>query len=143
MAKNSDLPHNLMAFVSDPVSEQIILNSIKELGLAYAEVVQGGIDDIVEFLKENKTPKVLLVDISNSELPLGDLKKIEDFAAPNLNIVVIGSRNDVGLFRDMSTLGIYDYIVKPLNTNLITKAVIRRIAIVPDIAKIYRLLFNK
>lgn len=122
MAANSDLPHNLMAFVSDPVSEQVILNSIKDMGLAYAEVVQGGVNDIIEFLKNNKTPKVLLMDISNSELPIGDIVKIREYAAPNINLLIIGSRNDVGLFRDLMNLDVCDYIVKPLNVNLVVKS---------------------
>ena len=56
---SSDLPHNLMAFVCDPVSEQIVNNVIKDMNLAYSEVKQGTIADIVEFMKTNRTPKVL------------------------------------------------------------------------------------
>ncbi|MBQ7674812.1 MAG: AAA family ATPase [Alphaproteobacteria bacterium] len=120
---SSDLPHNLMAFVNDPVSEQIINNVIKEMNLAYAEAKQGTIPEIVEFMKTNRTPKVLIADISDSELPLGDITKIKEFSAPNLNIIVIGSRNDVGLFRDLMNMGVSDYIVKPLNNVILRTAV--------------------
>ncbi len=120
---SSDLPHNLMAFVNDPVSEQIINNVIKEMNLAYAEAKQGTIPEIVEFMKTNRTPKVLITDISDSELPLGDITKIKEFSAPNLNIIVIGSRNDVGLFRDLMNMGVSDYIVKPLNNVILRTAV--------------------
>lgn len=120
---SSDLPHNLMAFVNDPVSEQIINNVIKEMNLAYAEAKQGTIAEIVEFMKTSRTPKVLIADISDSELPLGDITKIKEFSAPNLNIIVIGSRNDVGLFRDLMNIGVSDYIVKPLNNVILRKAV--------------------
>ena len=124
MAKaNSDLPHNLMAFVDDPVSEQVILNSIKEMALAYADVVKGTVNDAVEFLKNNRTPKVLLVDISSSELPMGDIGKLQEYTAPNLTTIVIGSRNDVGLFRDLMNAGVSDYLLKPLNNALVVKAV--------------------
>ena len=35
MAKStSDLPHNLVAFVNDPVSEQIVWNVIREMNMA-------------------------------------------------------------------------------------------------------------
>lgn len=119
---NADLPHNLMAFVNDPVSEQIIMNVVKEMNLAYAEAKQGKIADIVEFMRTSRTPKVLIADISNSELPLGDITKIKEFSAPNVNIIVIGTRNDVGLFRDLMDMGISDYIVKPLNNVILRKA---------------------
>ena len=118
---NSDLPHNLMAFTNDPVSEQIIMNVIKEMNLAYAEARQGKIADIIEFLKASRAPKVLIADISDSELPLGDIAKIKEFSAPNVNIIVIGTRNDVGLFRDLMNMGTSDYIVKPLNSAILRK----------------------
>lgn len=119
----SDLPHNLIGFVNDPVSEQIVLNVIKEMNIAYAEARIGGINDIVEFLKNNRTPKILIADISNSELPIGDISKIKESSAPNLNIIVVGSRNDVGLFRDFMNMGISDYLVKPLNNAILRKAI--------------------
>ncbi|MDR1375577.1 MAG: AAA family ATPase [Holosporaceae bacterium] len=116
---NADLPHNLMGLVNDPVSEQIILDVIKDMGMAYSEAKQGRISDVIDFLKNNRTPKVLMVDISDSELPLSDIIKIKELGTPNMNIVVIGSRNEVGLFRDLIALGVSDYIVKPLGVSLL------------------------
>ena len=124
MAKSiSELPHNLMAFVNDPVSEQVIWNVIKEMNMAYAEAKMGSITDALEFLKANRSPKVLIVDVSNSELPLGDVEKVKEFSAPNISIIVIGSRNEVGLFRDLKAAGVVDYIVKPLGNTLLRKAI--------------------
>ncbi|MBO7454587.1 MAG: AAA family ATPase [Alphaproteobacteria bacterium] len=124
MAKSiSELPHNLMAFVNDPVSEQVIWNVIKEMNIAYAEAKMGSVADALEFLKENRSPKVLIVDVSNSELPLGDIEKIKEFSAPNISIIVIGSRDEVGLFRDLKEAGVVDYIVKPLGNILLRRAI--------------------
>ncbi|MDR1561135.1 MAG: AAA family ATPase [Holosporaceae bacterium] len=120
---NTDLPHNLIGFVNDPVSEQVIMNVIGELGMAYSEAIQGTTSDIVEFLKNNGTPKTLIMDVSNSELPLNDVVKIKEYATPGLNIIIIGSRNDVGLFRDLMLIGVSDYLVKPLNNALLKKAI--------------------
>jgi len=124
MAKStSDLPHNLVAFVNDPVSEQIVWNVIREMNMAYAEARMGNITDALEFLKNNRSPKVLIIDVSNSELPLGDVEKVKEFSAPNISIIVIGSRNEVGLFRDLKALGVIDYIVKPLSNVLLRRAI--------------------
>lgn len=123
MSKNTDLPHNLMAFVCDPVSEQIVLNVIKEKNMAYAEAVQGTPSDALAFVDNNRTPRILILDISNSELPLSDIMKIQEHSTPNLNIIVVGGKNDVGLFRDLMNLGVSDYIVKPLNNNILSTAI--------------------
>ncbi|MDR2268483.1 MAG: AAA family ATPase [Holosporaceae bacterium] len=120
---SSDLPHNLIGFVGDPVSEQIINNVIRSVGMAYSEARQGTLADVIEFLKNNRTPKILIVDIADYELPLGDISKIKEHCTPNVNIIVIGSRNDVGLFRDLMAMGVSDYLVKPLNNSLLHHSV--------------------
>lgn len=123
MATNSsDLLHNLIAFVVDPISKQAVENVIKEANLAYCDVKQGSVSDIVEFMKTNRTPKVLLIDISNSDLPISDIMKIKEFTAPTVNIIVVGARNDVGLFRDLLNIGVSEYIVKPLNNVVLRRA---------------------
>ncbi|MDR2781784.1 MAG: AAA family ATPase [Holosporaceae bacterium] len=120
---SSDLTYNIVGFVCDPVSEQIINNVIKNLGIAYSVVFRGQLTDVIDFLKENRTPKILIIDISDSELPLGEISKIKEFSAPNVNILAIGSRNDVGLFRDLMEIGILDYLIKPLNNSLLSRSV--------------------
>lgn len=122
MDRNADLPHNLVAYVGDPVSEQVILDVIKSKNIAYADVYQGNLKDALDFVSNNRTPKVLLVDISASELPIGEIKKIQERSAPNLNMIAIGSRNEVGVFRDLMNIGVSDYLVKPLNETIFLAA---------------------
>ncbi len=119
----SELPHNLVAFVNDPVSEQVIWNVIKEMNIAYADSKMGDIPSVLKFLKEERSPKILIVDLSNSELPLGDITKIKEYSTPNMAIIAIGTRNEVGLFRDLKVLGVTDYIVKPLSNTLLRHAI--------------------
>ncbi|MDR1361941.1 MAG: AAA family ATPase [Holosporaceae bacterium] len=121
--ESEDLPSNLMGFVTDPVSGHVIMNVIKDMNMAYSRSVTGTPGDAVEFLKNNRTPKILIIDVSNSELPLADLNKIKEYSSPNVNMIVIGSRNDVGLFRDFMTVGICDYLVKPITTALLKKTI--------------------
>jgi pilus assembly protein CpaE len=122
-ANSSDLPHNLVGFVNDPVSQQIIANIISSMNMSYSESLQGSISDVIEFLKTNRTPRILVVDISDSELPLGDIVKIKEHSTPDLNIIAVGSRNDVGLFRDLKKMDVCDYLVKPLSNDLLHRTV--------------------
>ncbi|GHT94007.1 hypothetical protein FACS1894122_10160 [Alphaproteobacteria bacterium] len=121
---NSDgLPYNLVGFVTDPVSKQVIMTLVKDLNIGYTEVINGATDEAVEFLKKNRSPKIVILDISNSELPMSDIVKVRELGAPSMNIIAIGSKNDVGLFRDFLSIGISDYLVKPINTVLLKKAI--------------------
>ncbi|GHU12002.1 fimbriae assembly protein [Alphaproteobacteria bacterium] len=123
VSSSNNLPHNLVGFVTDPVSKQVILTFIKDSNIGYAEVIDGSSDEAIEYLKNNRSPKTIIVDISNSELPMSDLGKIIDSGVPSMNIITIGSKNDVGLFRDLMSLGVSDYLVKPINTTLLKKAI--------------------
>lgn len=123
-SKGSDLPHNLVAFVSDPISEQVIRSVVKELNMGFADVYNGGCNEASEFLKYNRSPNVLLVDIANSTLHINELMKIRENGIPDLSIIVIGGKNDVSIFRDLAELGAVDYIVKPLNTTVVKNAII-------------------
>ncbi|MDR2724155.1 MAG: AAA family ATPase [Holosporaceae bacterium] len=118
-----DIPRNLIGFVNDPVSGQVINNVIKTIALDYSEVFQGTPADVIEFLDNNRVPKILVVDISNSELPLRDISKIKERSSPSVNIIAIGGKNDVGLFRDLMVIGVSDYLVKPLNNNLLLNSI--------------------
>ena len=120
---NADLHYNLIGFVNDPISSQVISSVIDEIGIAYTEVKQGSIKDIVEFMKKNRSPRILIADISESELPISDIAKIKEYGTPNLNIVVIGDKNEVGIFRDLVHMGVCDYLVKPINNVILKKAI--------------------
>jgi pilus assembly protein CpaE len=99
------------------------MNVAKELNMPYSKAITGTTDDAVEFLKNNRTPKILIIDVSNSELPLADINKIKEYSSPNLSLIAIGGKNDVGLFRDFITIGISDYLVKPITSILLKKTI--------------------
>jgi pilus assembly protein CpaE len=42
---------------------------------------------------------------------------------PGVSVVVVGDRNDVGLYRDLIRAGVSDYIVKPLTRSLVQSAI--------------------
>ena len=119
--KQDDLPNNLSAFVCDSTGKRVIDEAIKEMGLAYATCEQGEIDDVITFLENNRPPKILLIDLSNSELPMTDIERIQSICPPDVNILCVGTKNDVGLFRALLRAGIKDYIVKPLTIDFVTR----------------------
>ena len=121
--KEADLVYDVVAFVCDSLSQKIITDTTTELGVAGVLCQEGSISDVVKFLIDHKPPKILIIDLSNSELPMTELERIRDVCAPEVRIIAIGGKNDVGLFRSLLKFGVVDYIVTPLNTNLILKAI--------------------
>jgi pilus assembly protein CpaE len=86
------------------------------------QIVRGGIGKAIEYLSEQRSPNLLLVDISGIELPLSQVQMLADVCEPGTNVVAIGDRNDVALFRDLQEAGIRNYLVKPVTRDLLARA---------------------
>lgn len=113
----------LLAFVCDKGTEEVIkLVSVKNYNLEY-EVITGGIKEATKYLKANRSPKILIVDISESELPINDIVKLSEVCEPGVEVIAIGTRNDVGVFRELLKIGIRDYLVKPLTINHLIRSI--------------------
>jgi pilus assembly protein CpaE len=86
------------------------------------QIVRGGIGKAIEYLSEQRSPYVLLVDISGVDLPLSKVQMLADVCEPGTTVIAIGDHNDVALYRDLQEAGVSNYLVKPLNRELVTKA---------------------
>lgn len=115
-------PLELVAFLTDPDSRDLVQSLVFDLDLKNVVVGQGGVDDALDFVRTLPSwPHQLLVDIADSPQPLSDITRLAAIAEPGTRIVVTGDRNDVGLFRDLMHLGVADYLLKPF-----TAAMLRR-----------------
>src|SRR6516165_2122237 len=87
------------------------------------QIIRGGIAKAIEYLSEQRSPNLLLVDISGVELPLSKIQELADVCEPGTNVIAIGDRNDVALFRDLQDSGVSNYLVKPVTRDLLARAV--------------------
>ncbi|PCE33478.1 AAA family ATPase [Burkholderia ubonensis] len=114
---------DLIAVVSDPGSEDVIRRVAQDLSITRAHVQPGGCDDAIRLLQQNeRSPRQLVVDVSDSVLPVSDLMRLAEVCDPSVRVVAVGTQNDVGLFRNLLGIGVQDYIVKPLTVELMRRA---------------------
>jgi len=113
----------LIAFV-DAETERVLQETSVLLGRGV--VMRGGIAKAIEYLSEQRSPHLLIVDISGSDLPLSKIHILADVCEPGTTVVALGDHNDVGLYRDLQEAGVSSYIVKPLTRELLTKALAPR-----------------
>ena len=76
----------------------------------------------MQHLTEARSPRILVVDISDVPLPVTEVQRLADVCEPGVSVIVIGTRNEVGLYRDLLQAGVAEYIVKPLTADLVGKA---------------------
>jgi pilus assembly protein CpaE len=108
----------LMAFV-DAETERVLQEASVLLGRC--AIMRGGISKAIEYLSEQRSPQLLLVDISGVDLPLPLIHQLAEVCEPGTNVVTIGDENDVALYRDLIEAGVSNYIVKPLTREMLTK----------------------
>jgi pilus assembly protein CpaE len=107
------------AFLADEASEQVVRQCVLEMALPNSSVHRGNIGRVVSHLQSVRSPTALLVDVSGSELPVTEIHKLAEVCEPGVSVVVVGDRNDVGLYRNLIRAGVSEYIVKPLTRSLV------------------------
>jgi pilus assembly protein CpaE len=104
----------LIAYVSDDASEQALRGGLLPLfeGL---QVRRGTIRQAARALEREPTPLMLVIDIAGVEEPAVALDELAAVCAPDVRVLVIGDRQDIGFYREMTRdLGVEEYIFKPL-----------------------------
>lgn len=111
-----------LAVVNDKATEQTIRTFVMDHVITNALVEPGSIDDAIARLAGmDRSPAQLIVDLSNSAMPLSDLERLAKVCEPSVSVIALGDRNDVGLFRNLLKLGIQDYLVKPITHDLLQR----------------------
>jgi pilus assembly protein CpaE len=114
----------LIAIVGDAGSEEVVKNVVLDQAIALSHVARGTLDDTIEIMKTVKeSPRHLIVDVSSSTMPISDLMRLAEVVDPSVAVVVVGERNDVGLYRSLLQIGVQDYLVKPLTVELVRRAI--------------------
>lgn len=130
-------------FVRDPDAAAIFRQSLSSIGLIGVDIVSGDIVTATTALSGRRSPRLLIVDISNVADPLDRLDALADVCEPNTSVIVVGERNDIGLYRNLRAAGVGEYFFKPLVGSLVTRALnaIIKGETDPQVARVGRLVY--
>ncbi len=122
------LPRNvdLLAFLSDSESASLVAALIAPFG-GENRVVISNVDTATAYFAENASPKLLIVDIAGVEDPMGRIDALAHVCAPGTIVIVVGEANDVGLYRALKTVGVYEYMVKPLQPETVKASIMNAV----------------
>lgn len=112
-----------MAFLEDAHDIDVAKQCIASLKISPIEVFDGGINGAIKYLTEHRSPKVLMVDITKVDMPVNVLNSLSEVCEPGTKVITVGAKNDVGLYRDLMALGISEYVVKPIISDIMMNAV--------------------
>ncbi len=111
------------AFLSDEATRSVVEGVLSELSGATPVIELGGIAAAQKRLGADAAAALIIVDISGAEdgaAAVADLMSVID---PTTKVIVIGETNDVTLFRSLLTVGIADYLVRPVEKRTLRSAV--------------------
>jgi pilus assembly protein CpaE len=113
-AKKSDREGVLGVLQDQPTLERV-QGIIRELQLEDELTLDLSLDAALRRLREGASPRVLMLDLSESTAPIAELSAARSVGGSALKILALGTVNDVGLFRDLLAAGASDYLVKPVS----------------------------
>lgn len=96
----------------------------RRMGKAHLKIQMGGIAAAAEAYRNAPTPNVVIIESeSRHEELLAGLDQLAEVCDAGTRVVVIGSANDIVLYRELVRRGISDYLIAPVGTLDVVRAV--------------------
>ncbi|WP_447728518.1 AAA family ATPase [Sphingomonas koreensis] len=114
-----------VAFVCDEATAEALRPIAIEQGWNPEKVNKGGLRNAVQTLSVSASPHILFVDLSESGDPLNDINALAEVCEPGTVVIAAGQVNDVRLYRDLVASGIQDYLLKPLNPDVLRETFVQ------------------
>ncbi len=102
------------AYICDEDTLDVLKPVVADMGWQIEKCHKGGLRNAVQSLSITSSPSILLVDLSESSDPIGDINGLAEVCEPGTVVIAMGQVNDVRLFRDLVSSGIHDYMLKPV-----------------------------
>ncbi len=115
----------LLACLADPASAQAVRDFAAAQRWRNAAIVEGGVVAAHEQLQNQTPPNLLVVDVDDAGDPVQALYALAELCPPEMSVIAIGQRNDLNLYRDLMELGVTDYLPKPIDVQMLERALKR------------------
>jgi len=98
----------------------------RRMSKAHLKVQMGGMTAAIEAYRASATPNVVIIEADGrgDEL-LAGLDTLAEVCDAGTRVVVVGNMNDIVLYREMTRRGVSDYMITPVGTLDIIRAVSR------------------
>jgi len=113
-----------IAFVGDEQTHGVVSSVLKQF-FADAIVRDGDSSAALAYLAEVPAPKVVIVDIGESDQPLSAMLSLTAAFTDDTHLIGIGAINDIALYRELTEAGVTDYLVKPVSEKSLAAALSR------------------
>ena len=96
----------------------------RRMGKAHVKIQMGGVTAAVEAYRSSPTPNVIILE--SDDRPddiLTGLDQLAEVCDAGTRVIVVGRINDVTLYRELTKRGVSDYIIAPVGTIDVVRAI--------------------
>ncbi|MDF1584852.1 AAA family ATPase [Marinimicrococcus flavescens] len=112
----------VLGFLADATSEETTRTALATVLGGDFELRRGSVRDAVRHLERGPSPLLLIVDITGIDHYAAALEALALVCAPDVKVLVVGDRNDAGIYRTLvRDLGVDEYLYKPLNLETVVR----------------------
>ena len=87
----------------------------RRMSKAHVKVHMGGIPAAVEAYRTAPTPNLIVLETyAERSALIEQLESLAEFCDAGTKVMVVGHENDIALYRDLTSRGVSDYVVAPL-----------------------------
>jgi pilus assembly protein CpaE len=96
----------------------------RRMAKAHLRIQMGGLVAAIEAYQSSPTPNVIILESENRDTDiLNGLDQLAPVCDAATRVIIIGRMNDVGLYRELVRRGVSDYLIAPVNTLQVVRAV--------------------
>jgi len=96
----------------------------RRLAKAHVKIQMGGIKAAAEAYRSSPTPNVILIEAnSRADDILHGLDQLAEVCDAGTRVIVVGTINDVTLYRELTRRGVSDYLIAPVGTLDVVRSV--------------------
>ena len=117
-----------LAYINDDESESTLRMGLSD-HLDSIAVRRGGVRAAIRALERERTPRVLVVDLSDEDDPVGALDTLAGVCEPDVTVLAIGNQGNIEFYREITRgLGVAEYLTKPLTRDNVARLFGARVA---------------
>ncbi len=96
----------------------------RRLAKAHVKIQMGGITAAIEAYRSSPTPNVILIEADHrTDDILVGLDQLAEVCDAGTRVIVVGRVNDVTLYRELTRRGVSDYLIAPIGTIDVVRAI--------------------
>lgn len=87
----------------------------RRMSQANLATMEGGLEAAIEYLSSNTTPNLLILESSaRNATMIAQIDELASHCDEGVQVMVVGSTNDIGLYRQLMSRGVSEYLVPPV-----------------------------